>query len=157
MSDAGISPDKKRDRLRRLLVEGFDEQDMAVLETVFADEVAVMEREIVLEPADFLEGLKRYYRAFPDLRHDIHGIMVDSNAVAVHYRNVGTFENELVADNEMVSGLRVEPTGDEIEYRGVYLGRFEGDEIVAWANYPERLEMFQSLGVMPSWDEVTEE
>lgn len=55
-----------------------------------------------------------------------------------------------------MAGLEVEPTDEEVTFSGVFLVRFEDDEVVGWRSYQEDLQVWQQLGVVPELDELVE-
>lgn len=140
----------REQQIRRVIESGLDGQDETVLRANFADDVHLIERDASIPVDDIITSLQTYYETFPDLRHRIHDVLVDGDTVVVHYTNVGTFEAPFTIEEGPMEGLCVEPTGEEIEYFGVYLARFDDGEIVEWMNYPERLRVLQQVGALPT-------
>lgn len=141
--------------VRRMILEGMDEVDETVIQEVCVDEIELMGRSGALPSEDIIQNTEHFYEAFPDFDHEIIDMWEDDGTVTVHYKNTGTFENELQIEGDPIFGDReIEPNGEEVEYYGVYLVGVENGEITKWMNYTERLRVLQQTGVLPDMDEI---
>lgn len=145
-----------KDIVRRFILEGMDNVDESIIKDLCADEVALLGRAGALPSELILEQTRKLYDAYSDFSHEIIDIWEDDGKVTVQYKNTGTFDNTLhIEGDPMFGDLEVEPTGDQVEYYGVYLIRVEDGSIVEWMNYSERLQWLQQIGVLPEMDELT--
>lgn len=82
--------------------------------------------------------------AYPDIRYeyDADEMVVDgdADAVATSWTATGTHEGEL---------LGLEPTGNEVSVRGVFIARFEDGQIARMEGVWDELGMLQQLGAVP--------
>jgi predicted ester cyclase len=90
--------------------------------------------------------ISEHFRAFPDLRHEIRGLAVESNqTLAFEWRATGTFVAPLATP-----GGEVPPNGDTIDILGSDFWRFEGGLIVNYHIYFDQLEFLRQLGLTPT-------
>jgi predicted ester cyclase len=93
----------------------------------------------------FRDWLSGHFRAFPDMRHEIRGIAVESDrTLAFEWRATGTFTGPLATP-----GGDVAPTGKTIDVPGADFWRFEGGLIVAYHLYFDHLVFLRQLGLAP--------
>jgi predicted ester cyclase len=90
--------------------------------------------------------ISEHFRAFPDLRHEIRGLAVESNqTLAFEWRATGPS-----SCLSRLPGAEVPPNGDTIDILGSDFWRFEGGLIVNYPIYFDQLEFRRQLGLTPT-------
>ncbi len=82
--------------------------------------------------------------AFPDLETICRGQIAESDRVATQWTGRGTFMGPLA----LPTG-EVPPTGAAIEFDEIRIDRFEGGRIVESWFIPDRMSLWQKLGLIP--------
>jgi steroid delta-isomerase-like uncharacterized protein len=121
--------------VRRWIEEGFNRQDLKVIDVVFAEDFTV-NRSLVGR-----EGLKqsmaRRFAAFPDLRVTIVEIIAERDQVGIWYTVHGTQRGEF-------EGVR--PTGKQVNWSGSDFLRVEGGKVVEGWFVDDSLGLLRQLG-----------
>lgn len=89
--------------------------------------------------------ISEHFRAFPDLRHEIRGLAVESNqtlAFEWRHRNLRRASRD--------SRGRNSPNRKTIDIPGSDFWRFEGELIVQYHIYFDQLEFLRQLGLTPA-------
>ena len=97
------------------------------------------------EIRQFFEGL---FAAFPDMETTYEIVAASGNTVVVEWRSHGTFSG--------VAFQGVEPTGKEIDSRGVDIMKIENDRIAHNTAYYDGMAFARQLGMMPPADSGAE-
>ena len=97
------------------------------------------------EIREFFEGL---FAAFPDMETTYEVVASSGNTVVVEWRSHGTFSG--------VAFQGVEPTGKQIDSRGVDIMRIENDRIAHNTAYYDGMAFARQLGMMPPQDSGAE-
>jgi predicted ester cyclase len=127
--------------VRRLIVEGFDGGNLAVVDEVCAPDF--VEHQHGIEPPT-REGLKRaiafLHRLAPDLRITLEESSVDGDRVWVRLRGRGTHGGAIMGG----------PTGRAFEITVMDLCRLRQGKIVEHWGVADRLAQMQQLGLIPA-------
>jgi steroid delta-isomerase-like uncharacterized protein len=97
------------------------------------------------EIRQFFEGL---FAAFPDMETTYEVAATSGNTVVVEWRSRGTFSGTAFQG--------VEPTGKEIDSRGVDVLKIENDRIAHNTAYYDGMAFARQLGMMPPQDSGAE-
>ena len=128
------------DRLKRLLLEGFGQGDMSVLDEVVAEDFIEHQQGL----PQGREGLKNVIRdlrlAFPDLSYTVVQMVADGDKVWGHFRARGTNEGSFMGQD---------PTGKVMEIDVIDIARFEDGKMVEHWGVPDRLGILLQLGFFP--------
>lgn len=135
--DTGLN----REATRRIVEEVWNEGELAVIEDLFAEEYVMRNAglpEAIRGPEGFRGVVQQFRGAFPDIDWTIEHLLTADEMVALHYTVRGTHQGELMG---------IPPTGNEVEFMGMTLLRFEnGKAVEDWGIY-DALGMMQQLGV----------
>ena len=127
---------------RRVIEEGFDKGNMAVVGELFAANHVNHAAPPAL-PAG-VEGIKAFvgmYRtAFPDLKSTINLQVAEGDRVVTHWTAKGTNKGSLFG---------MPATGKSATITGTTIDRITGGKIVETWNTFDQVQMMQQLGVMP--------
>jgi predicted ester cyclase len=82
--------------------------------------------------------------AIPDLVSTLEDQIAEGDRVASRWTGSGTNTGEL-----RMPGLAVPPTGRHVEFGEIRIDRFEGGRIVESWFIPDRLSLWQQLGLIP--------
>jgi predicted ester cyclase len=146
MSDTVDTNGRKRSAAR-LYFEVFGKGNLAAADDILAAEV------ISHGPGGPTEigrdGIKRQATvlrtAIPDLAVSLEDQLSESDRVASRWRANGTLSGPL-----RLPGVDISPTGAPIEFTEIRIDRFVGDRIVESWFIPDRLSLWQQLGLVPS-------
>ncbi len=93
------------------------------------------------------DGIKRQAQvlrtAFPDLQPICRAQIAEADQVATHWTGTGTHYGPMTTP-----GSIVEPTGEPIEFDEIRIDRFLGGRIVETWFIPDRLRLWQQLGLL---------
>jgi predicted ester cyclase len=89
-------------------------------------------------------------RAIPDLQTTLEDQLAEGDRVASRWRGSGTNTGEL-----RMGDLVVPPTGRKVSFGEMRIDRFEGGRIVESWFIPDRLSLWQQLGMLPSPGEAS--
>jgi predicted ester cyclase len=128
------------ERLERLLLKGFGQGDMSVLDEVVAEEFIEHQQGL----PQGREGLKNVIRtlrhSFPDLSYTVIQMVADEDKVWGHLRSRGTNEGSFMGQP---------PTGKTMEIEVIDIARFEDGMMVEHWGVPDRLGVLLQLGLFP--------
>ncbi len=132
--------DKNVERLERLLLEGFGQGDMSVLDEVVAEDLIEHQQGM----PQGREGLKNVIRtlrqSFPDLSYEVVQMVADEDKVWGHFRSQGTNEGPFMGQP---------PTGKAMQINVIDIARFEDGKIVEHWGVPDQLGLLLQLGLFP--------
>jgi predicted ester cyclase len=83
--------------------------------------------------------------AIPDLRVELEEQLAEGDLVASRWTGSGTNTGPLLRP-----GAEIAPTGKAIVFTEIRIDRFDGDRIVESWFIPDRLTLWQQLGLIPS-------
>ncbi len=88
--------------------------------------------------ADIIPFIQMYYSAFPDYSHHTEDIFAAGDYVVTRQKYTGTHTNAFMG---------VEPTGNYIEYKGIFIFRFSKGKIAEFWGVEDDLTMWGNLGI----------
>jgi len=118
-----LTPDEARELVRHIMEDGFNQQDLSVVEASFTEDYV---RHGYGGPsahslAEHIESLKNYHSSLSDARFEIQQMVSDGESVAVRYIlrgiHTGTF-------------MGVAPSGNEIERHAVAIFTIRDSKVV---------------------------
>lgn len=128
------------EQLERLLLEGFGEGYISVLDELVAEEV--VEHQLGHRPGR--DGLRdtilALREAFPDLSYAVIQTVEDEDKVWGHFRARGTNEGPFMGQP---------PTGGKMEVDVIDIARFKNGKVVEHWGVPDRLGILFQLGLLP--------
>jgi predicted ester cyclase len=125
-----VSEEENKALLRRLL-EAYNTGNMAVVDELFAPELAERAR----------QGFTAYRSAFPDWREEIVDVVAEGDKVAGRFKCSGTHRG-----GEMMG---IPPTGRHMEVDEVYFLRVENGKFVEFWGLEDNLTRMRQLGLLP--------
>ncbi len=128
------------DRLKRLLLEGFGQGDMSVLDEVVAEDFVEHQHELPQGREGLKDVIRDLRQAFPDLSYTVVRMFEDGDKVRGHFHARGT--------NEGPFRGRV-PSGKVMEIDVIDISRFEDGKMVEHWGVPDRLGTLLQLGFFP--------
>lgn len=128
------------ERLERLLLEGFGEGDMSVLDEVVAEELIEHQQGMPQGREGLKNVIRTLRRSFPDLSYTVVQMVADEDKVWGHFRSRGTNEGSFMGQS---------PTGKTMEIDVIDIARFEDGKIVEHWGVPDRLGALLQLGLFP--------
>jgi steroid delta-isomerase-like uncharacterized protein len=131
-----------REATRRIIEEVWNDGELDAIDELLAEEYVMRNAglpEAIRGPEGFRGVVQQFRGAFPDIDWTIEHLLAAEDMVSLHYTVRGTHEGELMG---------IAPTGNEVEFMGMTLLRFEGGKAVEdWGIY-DALGMMQQLGVV---------
>jgi steroid delta-isomerase-like uncharacterized protein len=128
---------------RRVIEEGFDKGNMAVVQELFATNHVNHAAPPGIPGG--VEGIKAFinmYRtAFPDLKNTINLQVAEGDKVVTHWTAKGTNKGSLFG---------MPATGKSATITGTTIDRIAGGKIVETWNTFDQVQMMQQLGVIPT-------
>ncbi|HEX6359349.1 ester cyclase [Actinophytocola sp.] len=136
-----MTPDERRDLLRRVNDRMWNEGDLDACDELFASNCSFHDPSF---PVDGVAGLKEQIRelraAYPDLHMDLHEILVDGDLTAARWTMGATSRGEFRG---------IPATGKSYVMTGMECEKWEGDRVVeTWINY-DLFGALQQTGVIP--------
>jgi steroid delta-isomerase-like uncharacterized protein len=131
-----VNLERNKALVRRWIEEGFNRQDLQVVELVFAEDFTVNRSPV--GRGGLKQSMTRRFAAFPDLRVSIVEIIAEGDKVGIWYTVHGTQRGEF-------EGVR--PTGKQVNWFGSDFLRVEGGKIVEGWFVDDSLGLLRQLGV----------
>ncbi len=136
-----MTPDERRDQIRRTSDELWNKGNLDVCDEVFAPNCSF---HLPAFPVEGTEGLKQQVRelrsANQDLHVDVHDVLCDGDVTASRFTMGGTSTGEFQG---------IPASGRSFVMSGITISKWEGDRIVEeWTDY-NLLGVLQQLGVLP--------
>jgi predicted ester cyclase len=128
------------DRLKRLLLEGFGQGDMSVLDEVVDEDFIEHQQGLPQGREGLKDVIRDLRRAFPDLSCTLVQMVEDGDKVWGHFRARGTNEGPFMGQD---------PTGKGMEIDVIDISRFEDGKMVEHWGVPDRLGTLLQLGFFP--------
>jgi predicted ester cyclase len=133
--------EQNMERFRRLILVGFGQGDLAVIDELFSPDF--IERQAGIRPpnAEGVKGTIVYLRqALPDLTYAIEDIAASGDRVWGRLRSCGTHRGTFMG---------IPPTGNEIAITVIDICRFVDGKIIEHWGVPDRLSLLQQIGAAP--------
>jgi steroid delta-isomerase-like uncharacterized protein len=136
-----MSQRKNKRIVLRLIDEVWNRGNVAVIDQLCSARLRLMvPGERYIGSAAFAEMVRKYRRAFPDLRIVVHQVIAEGADVVVRWVSRGTQRGHLGG---------AQPTHNQVRLEGVTRYRFEQGMIVAQDNYWDQLTLLHQLGAVP--------
>ena len=134
-----MSTESKTELVRRYL-QAFNDRDRDTLSEVLSEDVIEHGVSDELHGIEEIMGfLDAHFEVFPDYSGTTEAMVAEGDTVVVRYTVSGTHTGEYQG---------IEPTGHTVEWTGVGIYRFEGDEIVEIWLEEDRLGLLEGLEVV---------
>jgi len=141
-----MSIEQNKEKSRRLYVEVFGAGNADAADEILAE--GCVSHGPGSPPAVGRDGIKRQAgvlrTAIPDLQVTLGDQLADGDRVASRWTGSGTHAGPLA-----LPGLSLPPTGRPIAFSEIRIDRFEGEHIAESWFIPDRLTLWQQLGVLP--------
>jgi predicted ester cyclase len=141
-----MSIEAQKEASRRLYVEIFGAGNFAVADEILAPDCVSHAADA--PPRVGTDGIKQQAAllrtAIPDLTSTLEDQVAEGDRVVSRWLGYGTHTGPLV----LPTGT-VEPTGRKIAFGEIRIDRFENDRIVESWFIPDRLSLWQQLGLIP--------
>ena len=136
-----MTPDERRDRIRRVTDRMWNEGDLDALDELYAAHCSFHDPSFPIEGvAGLREQVRQLRVANPDLHIDTREILVDGDLCSYRWTMGGTAREEFRG---------IPGTGKTWVMTGMQCEKWEGDRIVeSWINY-DLLGALQQVGVIP--------
>jgi steroid delta-isomerase-like uncharacterized protein len=138
-----MSVEQNKAVVRRLFEEAVNQRNIAVLDELLADDIAIHTPVPGVEPG--LEGFKRFLGifldAFPQQSAEIHQMVAEGDRVAVLHTHHVVHGGELMG---------LPPTGKEAHVQGIEIFRLRDGKIAEFWHQDDFLGLMQQLGVIPA-------
>jgi predicted ester cyclase len=139
--------DERKARSRRLYEEVFGRGNLAAADEILAE--ACVSHGPGSPPNIGSEGIKRQALVFrsgmPDLRAILEDQIAEGDLVATRWTGRGTHTGVLA-----LAFGPVPPSGTTIEFAEIRIDRHAGDQIIESWFIPDRLTLWQQLGLVPT-------
>ncbi|HET7270287.1 MAG TPA: ester cyclase [Rubrobacter sp.] len=132
--------DENVKRLKRLLLEGFGEGDMSVLDEVVAEDLIEHQQGLPQGREGLKSVIRSLRRAFPDLSYTVVQMVADEDKVWGHFRSRGTNKGSFMGRP---------PTGKTMGIDVIDIVRFKDGLMVEHWGVPDRLGLLLQLGLFP--------
>lgn len=133
---------KNKELVRRSNEELWSEGNLDFIDDYVAEdyvEYNTAAPEPIRGPDGYRENVEMVRSAFPDLEVTTEDLIAEDDKVVTRYTLTGTHEGRLMG---------IEPTGREVEFEGISIGRLEDGQVVeGWSNI-DVFGMMQQLGVV---------
>jgi predicted ester cyclase len=116
------------DRLKQLLLEGFGQGDMSVLDEVVAEDFIEHQQGLPQGKEGLKNVIRELRQAFPDLSYTVVQMVEDGDKVWGYFRARGTNEGPFMGQ---------QPTGKVMEIDVIDISRFKDGKMVRRARAPE--------------------
>jgi steroid delta-isomerase-like uncharacterized protein len=139
-----MGTDQNKATARRLVDEGFNKQNLKLLDEIFsADSIThdTQRPNLPKGPEGAKLSMMPYFTAFPDARVTIEKDIAEGDYVVHYVRVVGTHTAEL-------NGIPA--TGKRTNTTGVEILRFNNGKVVETWGVWDQLGLMQQLGVIPT-------
>jgi steroid delta-isomerase-like uncharacterized protein len=139
MSEAG-----NKALIRRLVEEGLNKRNAALLDEVYAAEYIGHdpERPAPRRVEDLKQGMVGLLgKVFPDAQYSIESLVAEGEMVVWHWTFRATHQGELMG---------IPPTGKPITFSGVNIFRLTNGKVVEDWVYRDTVGMLRQLGAMPA-------
>lgn len=146
-----MSTDDNKEIVRRMIEEGFNEDNLDLADELVAEEFVLHEagqEEPIRGPEGMKEFLRTYRTAFPDAHIQIEELVGEGDTVVARWTATGTHDGDLMG---------VEPTGNEVRVMGMEMYHVRDGELAEGWEIFDGLGMMIQLGVVSSPGEMPQE
>ena len=127
-------------RFRRLILVGFGQGDLAVVDELFAPDFVEHQEGVRPPNAEGVKGIIAYLRqALPELNYTIEDIAASGDRVWGRLRSRGTHRGPFMG---------IPPTGNEIAITVIDICRFVNGKIVEHWGVPDQLSLLRQIGAV---------
>jgi steroid delta-isomerase-like uncharacterized protein len=139
--------DKNKQLARRLIEEGFNKGNTAVVDELVAENYVYREPTVGERkgPRGFKELMTMYRTAFPDARMTVKKQVAEGDTIVTHWTGTGTHRGELMG---------IAPTGKHVTVEGVSIVRVANGKVVEEFEAYDALGMMRQLGAVASAPKV---
>jgi steroid delta-isomerase-like uncharacterized protein len=137
--------------MRRFFDEVWNHRDVEKMTEFFAPDLIVHQGASTRRaaPSWYMDVIRRWCRAFPDIHNEIDLMIAEDDIVAVYFTFMGTHTGEF-----QLGDLTIPPTGRTIKQSEVYFFRYaEGKVVEYWSRW-DRLGLLEDLNVAARAGEV---
>lgn len=138
-----MSVEENKNLVRRCIDQGFNKQNIAVIEEFFAPDIIPHPLPPTV-PHD-REGFKRFFSmllsAFPDYHLAIEDMIAEGDKVVIRSALSGTHKGEF---------MEIAPTDKRITWTGIEIWRIEKEKVVEIWGELNMMAMMQQLGAGPT-------
>ena len=138
-----MSPEQNKSAARRFIEQGFNQKNLAELDTYFSANLVDHALPPMLPPGR--EGRKMFYSAFisafPDIHLHIDDLLAEGDRLVLRWSAHGTQTGELMG---------IPPTGKQVNMSGIAIDRFENGQSVEHWEVFDQMGLMQQLGVIPA-------
>ena len=138
-----MSTEQNKSAARRFVEQGFNQKNLAELDTYFSANLVDHALPPMLPPGR--EGRKMFYSAFisafPDIHLHIDDLLAEGDRVVLRWSAHGTQTGELMG---------IPPTGKQVNMSGIAIDRFENGQSVEHWEVFDQMGLMQQLGVIPA-------
>lgn len=131
-----------KDLLERVNNELYGEGNLDLIEEYVAEdyvEYNTASPEPIRGRDGYRENVDMVRTAFPDMDVRTNQIIVDGNSAVNHWTIIGTHEG---------AAMGLEPTGNQVEFSGISIGRFEDGKVVEGWTVVDMMGLMRQLGVV---------
>jgi steroid delta-isomerase-like uncharacterized protein len=132
--------EENRALLRRVIEEGLNQHNLALLDELYADCVWYSPATGELKGEALKQYLASILAAFPDIRYTIEDLVAEGDKVVIRWSGTGTHQGEFM-------GLA--PTGKQMTTSGTDTYRIVEGKIVEYRGQWDFLGFLQQLGALP--------
>ena len=143
-----MSVPANEDLVHRFNAEYINTGDAEVIEEFLAPDCRMFCNGIceATDTAGYVQMMREFRTAFPDLTHTCDEIMSDGDRVAERFTTTGTHRGEFQG---------IPPTGKQVEFTGTSIFRVRNGRIVEERTSTDLLALMSQLGVIPVPEEAT--
>jgi predicted ester cyclase len=135
---SGAQQEENMERFRRLILVGFSQGDLAVVDELFAPNFVEHQPRVCPPTADGVKGIIAYLRqALPDLHYTIEDIAASGDRVWGRLHARGTHQGTF---------LGIAPTAVQIRITVIDICRFVDGKIVEHWGVADRFELLEQIG-----------
>jgi steroid delta-isomerase-like uncharacterized protein len=137
-----MTPDERRELIRRANDEMWNKGNVDVCDEVFADNCSFHDPSFEVNGvAGMKEQVLGLRAAQPDLHTETHDILVDGDLSAARFTMAGTAQGQF---------RELPATGKSYVMSGITMSKWQGDRVVEqWVNY-DLLGALQQVGIIPA-------
>lgn len=137
-----MTPDERRDLIRRTNDEMWNKGNVDVCDEVFADNCSFHDPSFEVNGvAGMKEQVRGLRAAQPDLHTETHDILIDGDMSAARFTMAGTAQGQF---------RELPATGKSYVMSGITMSKWQGDRVVEqWVNY-DLLGALQQVGIIPA-------
>jgi steroid delta-isomerase-like uncharacterized protein len=137
-----MTPDERRELIRRANDEMWNKGNVDVCDEVFADNCSFHDPSFEVNGvAGMKEQVLGLRAAQPDLHTETHDILVDGDLSAARFTMAGTAQGQF---------RELPATGKSYVMSGITMSKLQGDRVVEqWVNY-DLLGALQQVGIIPA-------